>query len=121
MVTSEKIKAKELPVITVHRKQASIIMMTMGKIIINLIQENIPIKLIFLSLFYFWVTLEAPLRGISEEQLENKNIEYYFDKVIKIIRGYIPPLFTQQYLLIDWFGLIGDFCIYCGSARNKGC
>ena len=64
---SQKIKSKEMPAVTPHEKQASIIMMTMEKVIMTLIQENIQTKIIFLSLFYFWFVLEASLCGFTDE------------------------------------------------------
>jgi hypothetical protein len=50
----------ETPAFTVHQKQAAITMAEIEKSIIELIMEKMPVKIIFASLFYFWLRLEAP-------------------------------------------------------------
>ena len=46
-------------------------MTTLEKELIDLIMERKTLKIIFASLFYFWLTLEAPLRGVSRKALDN--------------------------------------------------
>jgi hypothetical protein len=57
---SQRIKAQEPPAFTIHQKQAAITMAEVEKTILELIMEKMPAKIIFMSLFYFWLRLEAP-------------------------------------------------------------
>jgi hypothetical protein len=71
---SRKIKTDELPAVTLHQKQAAIAMAALEKTLLSLLEAGMPHKVIFMSLFYFWLTLEAPMRGVSEAHLERHAI-----------------------------------------------
>jgi hypothetical protein len=68
---SKRIKAQQPSAITESEKQAAVTMDTLGKAIRELIMEHMSVKVIFLSLFYFWIILDAPLRGVTKNQLNN--------------------------------------------------
>jgi hypothetical protein len=67
---SRKIKSSELPALTVAEKQAAVALAALEKTVIRLLEVGMPHKMIFMSLFFFWLTLEAPMRGISQRQLD---------------------------------------------------
>ena len=68
---SQRVKSQEPPATTPLQKQAAIVIAVLEKELINLIMERMLIKIIFASLFYFWIVLEAPLRGVSTKALSN--------------------------------------------------
>lgn len=80
---SQKIKAKEPPAFTNHHKQAATAMAELEKTVINLIMEEMSLKVIFGNLFYFWLTLEARLRNISEQKIDEWSMP--LDKAVKKI------------------------------------
>ena len=69
---SQAIRAQEPQASTLHERQAAVAMAEVEKCINDLIMEKMPIRVIFLSLFYFWLKLEAPLRDVSEKKLTNQ-------------------------------------------------
>ena len=68
---SKEIKGAEPCPITKKEKEAAIVMTSIEKVLHNLIMEKIPCKIIFLSLFHFWITLEAPMRGVKNDSSDN--------------------------------------------------
>lgn len=91
---SQKIKAKEPPMFTVSHKQAAITMAEVEKVIVNLIMEKTSLKVIFASLFYFWLTLEAPLRNISEQKIDRWSmpLDEAILKIISVIQSTVNSL-----------------------------
>ena len=68
---SKKIKSAEPSPITKKEREAAIVMASIEKVLHNLIMEEIPCKIITLSLFHFWITLEAPMRGVKNDSSDN--------------------------------------------------
>ena len=68
---SKEIKGAEPCPITKKEKEAAIVMTSIEKVLHNLIMEKIPCKIIVLSLFHFWITLEAPMRGVKNDSSDN--------------------------------------------------
>jgi len=91
---SQRIKSQELPATTPLQKQAAIVMATIEKEIINLVMEHTAIKLILASLFYFWITLEAPLCGVNEKALDNWSMQLpeAMDRIINVIKTTLKNL-----------------------------
>jgi hypothetical protein len=86
---SRRIKSQEPPAITPVQKQAAIVMATLEKELIDLIMEHMTLKIIFASLFYFWITLEAPLRGVSVKALDNWSMPLpeAIERIIDVIKA----------------------------------
>lgn len=91
---SQRVKGQEPPAITLHQKQAAIAMAEIEKSIHDLIMEKMPIKVIFASLFYFWFTLEAPLRNLSEQQIDQalRSLDKTMEKIIWVIQSVVDTL-----------------------------
>lgn len=66
---SEKTHAKIPPAENKLQKEVVIVKAGLEQLVIELILEPIEVKVIYMSLFYFWFTLDAPLRGIRAESL----------------------------------------------------
>ena len=77
---SKEIKSTEPCLITKKEKEATIVMASIEKVLHNLIMEKIPCKIIVLSLFHFWITLEAPMRGVKNDS--SGNLPAYKEKAI---------------------------------------
>ena len=91
---SKKIKAQEPRASTNHERQAEITMAELEKTVQDLIREHRPIKVVFLSLFYFWLMLEAPLRRVSEKQVKEWPLPLpeALEKIICVIRETVDRL-----------------------------
>lgn len=85
---SQRIKAQEPEALTNHEKQAVLTMAELEKTVQDLIREHRPVKVVFLSLFYFWLMLEAPLRRVSERQVAewSSPLEKSLERIIGVIR-----------------------------------
>jgi len=79
---SQKTHAAEPPAISRFQKETTIVHAGLEKLLIEMIMEKMEIKIILMSLFYFWFTLDAPLRGVKPEWLEGYSP---FDEMINII------------------------------------
>lgn len=95
---AKQIKANELPAFTDREKQAAITIATLEKAIIDLIQEGMAVKLIILSLFYFWIILEAPTRGVSQKEIDNWSLSLpeAMGDIIQLIRTIVNGLPMHQ-------------------------
>jgi len=91
---AQRIKSKEPPVTTPLQKQAAIVMATLEKELVDLVMEHMTIKIIFASLFYFWIALEAPLRGVSKKALENWSMPLpeAVERIIGVIKATLETL-----------------------------
>lgn len=91
---SRRIKSQKPPATTSLQKQAAIIMAALEKDVMDLVMEHITIKMIFASLFYFWITLEAPLCGVSEKALDNWSMPLpeAIDRIINVIKTTLKNL-----------------------------
>ena len=66
---SQKIQAKE-PAFTDAHKQATITKAEIEQTILKLIMDKVTLKIIFCSLLYFWLKIEALVNDISEQQFD---------------------------------------------------
>ena len=90
---SKKIKSSEPCPITKHERDAAIVMASMEKVLHDLIMEKIPCKIIVLSLFHFWITLEAPMRGVKNDS--TGNLPPYKENAIAELIGIIVKMLKQ--------------------------
>ena len=70
-VLSQKNHADMPLAITQFQKETAIVHAGLEKLLIELVMEKMEVKIIVMSLFYFWFIIDAPLRGIKPELLEN--------------------------------------------------
>ena len=87
---SQTIRAQEPHASTIREKQAETTMAELAKCINDLIMEGMPVQVIFLSLFYFWLKLEAILRNLSEKQPIPVNEA--LELIIGVIRAVVDSL-----------------------------
>lgn len=66
---SQQLRAKERAPTTPNEKQAAVIIEEFEKCLYDLIMEKMPVHIIQASIFYFWVTLEAPMRGVGQHKI----------------------------------------------------
>ena len=83
---SEKVNANHASGFTEHQKDALVLQANMEKLISELIMEGMPIKLINMSLFYFWFTLDAPLSGASPEHVEQSEPFSFMGEIVGVIK-----------------------------------
>ena len=91
---SQRIKSQEPPAMTPLQKQAAIVIAAIEKDIMDLVMEHMTVRMIFASLFYFWITLEAPLCGVSEKALDNWSMPLpeAVDRIINVIKTTLKNL-----------------------------
>lgn len=85
-VLSEKTHSEMPPAITKFQKEAAIIKAGLEKLLIELIAEHMEVKVIYMSLFYFWFTLDVPLRGIPSKSLDKLSPFEEMGNIISLIR-----------------------------------
>ena len=66
---SQKTHSELPPATTKFQKEAAVFQAGLEKLFVELISEHMEIKILYMSIFYFWFTLDAPLRGIPYESL----------------------------------------------------
>lgn len=90
---SQAIRSQEPKASNVREQQAAVTMAEVAKCINDLIMEKMPIRVIYLSLFYFWLQLEAPLRNVSEREADQPiDIKEAIEKIIRVIRETVDKL-----------------------------
>ena len=91
---SQKIKAKEPAAVTDDHKQAAIARAEVEQTVFNLIMDHVKLKIIFFSLLYFWLKIEALLNDISEQQFDKwpTSLDVIGIKIIETIKSVINSL-----------------------------
>jgi len=57
------------------------------KALMKLITEGYEIKIILMSLFYFWFTLDAPINGVSKQTLDNTDPFEHMLPIITLVKS----------------------------------
>lgn len=83
---SEKTYAKIPAATTSFQKQTMIFQAALEKLMIELMAENCTIKVIYLTTFYFWFTLDAPSRCVSPESPDNISAFEELENIVNLIR-----------------------------------
>jgi len=83
---SKKTHAKIPLAITKFQKETTIVKAGLEKLLIELISEHMEVKIIYMSLFYFWFTLDAPLRGIQSESLNKLSPFEEIGNIVSLIK-----------------------------------
>ena len=89
---SEKNYAQAPAATTKLQKDSAIIKAGLEKLVIELITEHMEIKIIYMSVFYFWFTLDAPLRGIPRESLNKLSPFDEFGNIVQLIKKTVYKL-----------------------------
>ena len=84
--TSEKVRAQTLPAITDFQKQMAIAKAGIEKVLIELMNQGCAIKIILMSLFYFWFTLEAPLHAQNPEAINEEDPFLHMGNIIELVK-----------------------------------
>lgn len=83
---SQKTHSELPPATTKFQKEAAIFQAELEKLFVELISEHMEIKVLYMSIFYFWFTLDAPLRGIPYESLNKLSPFEEIGNIISLIR-----------------------------------
>lgn len=83
---SQKTHSESPPATTKFQKEAAIFQAGLEKLVVELILEHMEIKILYMSIFYFWFTLDAPLRGILYESLNKLSPFEEMGNIITLIR-----------------------------------
>ncbi len=83
---SQKTYAEIPHAITKFQKETMIVQAGLEKLLIELMLEHMEVKVIYMSLFYFWFTLDAPLRGIPSESLNKLSPFEEIGNIVSLIR-----------------------------------
>ena len=89
---SEKVRAQALPAITDFQKQMAIAQAGIEKALIELMSQGCAIKMILMSLFYFWFTLEAPLHTKNPEHIDKEDPFLHMGNIIELVKKTVSTL-----------------------------
>ena len=95
---SQKLRSEDPPPVTLQEKQAAITVAEFEKCVHDLIMEKMPIQIIQASLFYFWVILEAPMRGVNQHKIDNWSmpLDESINKIMYIVKTTLNSLPDQK-------------------------
>lgn len=89
---SEKTHAQVPPAFNDFQKQIAITQADVEKALIELIMQKYSIKIILMSLFYFWFTLEAPLHASDPESIDDEDAFSHMGAVIDLVKNTVRSL-----------------------------
>lgn len=90
--TSEKVRAQAFPAITDFQKKSLIIKTGLEKELIELMSQGCPIKIILMSLFFFWFMLEAPLHAENHEDMNEEDPFLHMGNIIELVKKTVRAL-----------------------------
>jgi hypothetical protein len=97
---AEKTHAQLPPTVTDFQKQVAITQASIEKTVMELLMQKYSIKIILMSLFYFWFTLEAPMHAADAEAIHDEDAFLHMGSVIdlvkKTVRSLPKPTFTPE-------------------------
>lgn len=91
-----------------QEEHAAIVMVGIDQAVTDLILAEMPIKTIIASLFYFWMTLDAPMHGVKIEKLQEIELPSMVDSVINIVKSTLDKLPDYSTDNLQNFGAIMD-------------
>lgn len=83
---SKKTHAEIPPAVTKFQKEVATFQAELEKVLIELTLEHMEVKVLYMSLFYFWFTLDAPLRGIPYDSIGKLSPFEEIGNIVSIIR-----------------------------------
>jgi hypothetical protein len=93
---SEKTHAQVPPAFNDFQKQIAITQAGIEKTLIELIMQKYSLKIILMSIFYFWFTLEAPLYATDPESIDGEDALLHMGAVIDIVKNTVRSLPTPK-------------------------
>ncbi len=87
-----KAQTKAFPPITDFQKQMTITKAGIEKALIELMNQGCAIKIIVMSLFYFWFILEAPLHAKNPEIINKEDPFLHMGKIIELVKKTVSKL-----------------------------
>ena len=91
----EKAQAQRPPIINDFQKQISVAQARIEKTLIELVMQKYSIKIMLMSLFYFWFTLEAPLYAADLGAVEGEDVFLHMSVIIDLIKKTVRSLPNQ--------------------------
>lgn len=93
---SEKTYSQKLPAINAFQKQIAKTHAGIEKTLIELLNQELEVKIVLMSVFYFWFTLEAPLHAGAPESTENENPIAHMQPIIELVKKTVELLPTPE-------------------------
>jgi hypothetical protein len=97
---SEKTHAQSPPAFNDFQKQIVVTQARIEKTIIDLLMQKYSIKVILMSLFYFWFTLEAPIHTNDPKSMDDEDAFLHMIPIIELIKNTVQslsqPTFTPE-------------------------
>ena len=90
--TSEKVRTQAFPAITEFQKKMAIAKAGIEKALIELMNQGCAIKILLMSLFYFWFTLEAPLHAQNPEDINEEDPFLHMGNIIDLVKKIVSTL-----------------------------
>ena len=84
---SEKTYNQKTPATNAFQKEVLIAHAGIEKTLMELITQRYEIKIILMSLFYFWFTLEAPINGASKQTLDETDPFHHMLPIIDLVKS----------------------------------
>ncbi len=85
------------PAITDFEKETAIFQAGLEKLLIELMMEDMAVKVILMSVFYFWFTLDAPLR-FSDPNLIDKHCAFdHMGNIIALVKSTTATLVKPKF------------------------
>ncbi|MDA0911388.1 MAG: hypothetical protein O2809_07535 [Proteobacteria bacterium] len=83
---AEKASAKSPPATTDFQKDIQKAHAHLEETLIGLVSKGFEIKIVLMSTFYFWFTLEAPIHGASEQFMDSTDPFVYMGDIIELVK-----------------------------------
>ena len=89
---SSKTHANLPPAITTFQKEIAIVQAGIEKLLIELMAEGMAVKVVLMSVFYFWFTLDAPLRVEDPTVFDNYSPFDEMGNIIDLVKSTVRSL-----------------------------
>lgn len=89
---SEKTSAQMPPAVSDFQKDTAIVQASIEKDLMDLIMSGYEVKMILMSLFYFWYTLDAPLRAKDPKAVDTTDALSHMTPMIALIKATLQEL-----------------------------
>ncbi|NNM59257.1 MAG: hypothetical protein HKM04_05530 [Legionellales bacterium] len=94
---SEKTQSQTVPAITPFQKQFLMAKADIEKTLISLLEQGCAIKIMVMSLFYFWFTLAAPLYHRKSQSMEDEDPLSHLTAIIALVKKTVKDLPAPEF------------------------
>ena len=96
---SKKIKSAEFPAVTEKQQQAAIALAALESAVCELIMAGATPQILCFSLFYFWLKLDCPMRGLNKKQTTDlsMHIDQTILKTMIVVKRVVKSLPKQDF------------------------